>query len=112
MKHVTYAEKSLLIGDEAATLLLEYAAALGTDNSADTVELNAIGAEGNDVAAIFLLGPGVLLMAETATTKVAEPDNEKMVTYMRERMERMASPPNARAYAQDDFDKMDHSSLD
>lgn len=34
MKHLTYAEKSLLVGDEMADVLLEYAARLAYDEDA------------------------------------------------------------------------------
>src|ERR1700712_4210183 len=75
MKHVTYSEKSMLVGNEAADLLLEYAAAVSKIHTADTVNINALGSDGNNVEATFLLGEGAPLMAETATTDVEEPDN-------------------------------------
>ena len=39
MKHVTYSDKSLLVGDIAADLLMRYAAALANTNGADTVDI-------------------------------------------------------------------------
>jgi hypothetical protein len=47
MKHITYAEKSLLIGDATADLLLEYAAALGSDGTSDSVSIHAISSDGD-----------------------------------------------------------------
>ena len=41
MKHVTYADKSLLLDDRSADLLTEYAAALGDNNKADNVTVAA-----------------------------------------------------------------------
>jgi hypothetical protein len=111
MKHVTYAEKSLLVGDEAADVLLEYAAALARTGEADTVNLAALGAEGNDVVATFLLGPATVLMAETANTTVNEPDNSAVVDYMRERITTLSTPPPARPYGDDDLDRIDRSAL-
>jgi hypothetical protein len=82
MQHITFADKSLLLGDEASRLLLEYAAALAGNDQADTVILNAIGSDGDDVQATFLLDSGSPLMAESATTKVQEPDNAAGIDYM------------------------------
>ena len=93
MKHVTFAEKSLLIGDEAATVLLEYAAALAAANSADTVDLAAISSDGDDVVASFLLNAGSPLMAESSTTNVSEPDNAEAIRYMQERLRLLQHPP-------------------
>jgi hypothetical protein len=75
MKHITYGDKSLLIGDEAADVLLEYAAVLGQHNTADDMVVHALGSDGDDVDATFLLGQGAPLMAETSTTRTPEPDN-------------------------------------
>jgi hypothetical protein len=61
MKYITYAEKSLMIGEEASAVLMEFAAKLADSAKADTVQLNAIGADGNDVAATFLHDAGVML---------------------------------------------------
>lgn len=55
MKHVMYANKSLLMGDEAADLLAEYAAALAEYGHADNVVLRAVGADGTEVDATFVL---------------------------------------------------------
>ena len=117
MKHVTYAEKSMLMGTEAADLLLEYAAAVIRVHSADTVELKAIGSDGNSVEATFLLGEGAPLMVETASTDVQEPDNSAAIAYMRERLHLMTSPPVVMAVEPGDFDSdgmddFDHSPPD
>ena len=40
MKHLTFADKSLLIGDDAADALLEYAAILAGQAKADNVTVN------------------------------------------------------------------------
>lgn len=83
MKHLTYANKSLLVGDETADLLLEYAAALATGHAGDTVTVNAISSDGDDVEATLLLGQGSPVMAETSTTTVPEPDNTDANQYLR-----------------------------
>ncbi len=92
MKHVTMAEKSLLLGDRVADLLLEYAALLGQTDSADTVVMNAYGADGDPVEVTFLLNSGTSVLVETSDSPVPEPDNDTAVEYMEERMRFIKSP--------------------
>lgn len=93
MKHITYAEKSLLVGDLAADTLLEYAALLARLHSADTVNLKAMGVEGNDVIATFLLDTGAPLMAETTRSSMPEPDNAEAIAYMQTQIMRLSAQP-------------------
>jgi hypothetical protein len=92
MKHVTYADKSLLVGDEAADTITEYSALLAKHGSADTVTLSAFGADGDDVEATFVLDQGTVLMAESTHSSIPEPDNAEAVREMREKMMRLSSP--------------------
>jgi hypothetical protein len=92
MKHLTYADKSLLVGDDAADLLVEYAALLAKNASADTVTLTGFGADGQEVQGTYLLDQGTVLMAETTHTSIKEPDNADAVMHMREEMIRLSSP--------------------
>ncbi|OUE28387.1 hypothetical protein BFL36_01460 [Clavibacter michiganensis] len=92
MKHITYAEKSLLMGDDAADALLEYAAALATHGRGDSVTLRALSSDGDEVDATFLLTAGSPLMAETATTTLPEPDNAGPVAAMLAAVARMERP--------------------
>jgi hypothetical protein len=89
MRHVTYSDKSLLVGDEVAELLLRYSARLASSNVADTVEVHAISSDGDEVNAMFLLGEGAPLMSETTTSQLPEPDNAHAIEYMTDRMERL-----------------------
>jgi hypothetical protein len=82
MKHITFGDKSLLVGDAAADALLKYAAFLASEARGDTVEIHAISSDGDEVTASFLLGPGVTLMAETSNTPMPEPDNTEALEYM------------------------------
>ncbi|MEP6481839.1 MAG: hypothetical protein ABJA94_07520 [Rhodoglobus sp.] len=102
MKHVTYADKSLLIGDEAATTLLQYAAMLGSRGAADTVTLKALDGQGNDVEAIFLLNSGTVMIAETGNTTVPEPDNAEATDRMKERI-RELTPSEVLPLSADDI---------
>ncbi|MGC5171663.1 hypothetical protein ACPW96_19830 [Micromonospora sp. DT81.3] len=96
MKHITYAQKSLLVGDAAADALTEYAAAVAAHATADTVTLSAYGADGADVEATFVLDAGVVIMAETTTSSIPEPDNDEAVEYMRSRTRMLNAPPPSR----------------
>jgi hypothetical protein len=107
MKHLTFADKDLLVGDEAADLLLEYAAELAKRGDADTVRLHAFNGTGDEVIATFLLDAGAPLMAETSHSGMDEPDNAEAIEYMRARMKAMAAPAAAIA-----DDTEDHFSTD
>ena len=87
MKHITFAEKSLFVDDEAADTLVEYAALLGTAHTADTVRLRAIGGDGNEVEADFVLNQSTNLMSESTTADMTAPQNDEAVAYMRGRID-------------------------
>ena len=87
VKHVTIAGESLLVGDEVADALVMYAALLGKVHSADRVVLRSIGRDGEEVEADFLLNPGVVLMAESTTSELPEPDNADALGYIHDRMQ-------------------------
>jgi hypothetical protein len=108
MKHLTYADKSLLVGDEIADLLLQYAARLASSGVADTIEVEAISSDGDGVTATFLLGEGAPLMAETTHSTVPEPDNSEAVKQINDRMGRLlptavASDPDPETAALNDL---------
>ena len=95
MKHITYAQKSLLVGDAAADALVDYAAAIARHATADTVTLKAFGADGADVEATFVLDSGTVVMSETTQSSIAEPDNSEVEEYMRQHTRLLDSPPEA-----------------
>ncbi|MDR6610699.1 hypothetical protein [Leifsonia sp. 1010] len=92
MKHVTFAEKSLLIGNEAADLLMQYARLISEQGGSDVVTVRAIGVDGNVVDASFLLNSATVLMVESASTDATEPDNREAVEYLRNRTEELSQP--------------------
>lgn len=83
---MTMADKSLLIGDEAATLLLSYAALVAQLNRGDELTLRAIGSDGDEVSVGFLLNSGTVLLIESSTATMPEPDNQTAIDYMRARI--------------------------
>ena len=108
MRHLTYADKSLLVGDAVADMLLQYSAQLASSNVADTVEVHAISSDGDEVDAMFLLGKGAPLMSETTNSQLPEPDNTEAMEYMTDCLARLipravASEPDAETAALDDL---------
>jgi hypothetical protein len=94
MMHLTYGEKSLVLGDDVAEQVVEYAAALARAHTADTLRLNAYGADGSNVQAVLLLDEGAPLMIETTNSDLLEPDNNVAAAYMRDRLAVLDAPPN------------------
>jgi hypothetical protein len=90
MKHITYADKSILVGDEASDVLLEYAAALASAGRGDKVDLRATSGDGDEIVASFVLAQGVSIMAETTTSTAPEPENSEIVQYMRDRVAQLS----------------------
>jgi hypothetical protein len=103
MKHITGAEKSLLVGDEAADLLMEYASFLGNSRMVDTVKLRAFGVDGEEVTATFLLNEGTNILAESTRSQLPEPDNAEAVRYMRETIEAGSASHSAVPADPEDF---------
>jgi hypothetical protein len=97
VKHVTYSEKSLLMDDDAADALLEYARLLGEASRSDTVTVRAIGADGNTVDAAFLLNQSSVMMVESTNSTVVPPENSEAVRYMQERIDQLNRPPEVQA---------------
>ena len=87
MQHVTMADKSLLVGDRVAGLLVEYAALIAQVAGGDTVRVNAVGPDGSPVVATFLLNSGTVLMIESTHSELPEPDNGEAEAYLQERLD-------------------------
>lgn len=96
MKHVMYGEKSLLMDDESAEALIEYAAAIGDRGAADTVHLKAVGDDGNEVEVDFLVNTATVLVVETASANLDVPANPDAVRAIRRKIELLTNPPPAR----------------
>jgi hypothetical protein len=107
MKHVTYGDKTLFMGDDAADALTAYAAALADHQRADTVTLNAIGPDGHSVEATFVLDQGSTLMTETADDNFVTPDNGEALRYMKERTAALTDPPEIVGMSQSEADALD-----
>ncbi|WP_375388584.1 hypothetical protein [uncultured Amnibacterium sp.] len=97
MKHVMIADKSLLAGDEVIDLLIEYAALLGQESTADSIDVHAFGADGDEVMATFLLNGGTAIVAETTTSSLPSPDNAKAEQYLHSRIAHLRGQRTASA---------------
>lgn len=96
MKHITYGDKTVFLNDDAADILLEYASVLADKGRADTVELQAMGPDGNEVTVTFLLDSGATLMSESTNASITLPENREGIRYMREKVMQLSSPPPVR----------------
>lgn len=95
MKHITFADKTLFVDDETSDTLVEYAGLLGAHNTADTVRVMAVGGDGNEVDADFVLNASTNLMAESTNSDMQPPRNDDAVAYMRSKIDQLRSNPSA-----------------
>jgi hypothetical protein len=86
MRHVTLAHTSVLIGDEAADLLLDYAALVAQLGRGDSVRLNAVAMGGGDVSIGVLLNSGSSMLVESSACALPEPENALAVAYLRSKL--------------------------
>lgn len=110
MKHVTFGDKALLMGDEAADTLLEYARVIADAARADTVTLQAISPDGNTAEISFLLNANTILVVESTNTDTDPPDNDAAVREMRDRIDAVNRP--ARAESADPWQASDYDLTD
>jgi hypothetical protein len=112
MKHVTYGEKSLLMDDDAAEALIDYAGAIADAGGGDTVRMQAVGDDGNEVEVVFLLNAGTVLIIESASADLPAPRNEDTVAEIERKSAALRQPPTAGPEAHDeppalmDFDEV------
>jgi hypothetical protein len=93
MQHLTVDSKDLLIGDEAAEALTEYAALVAKHGTADRVKLRAFGSDGDEVTATIVLSAGTTILTETSHNSLPEPENGDAIAYIREQIRLLVTPP-------------------
>lgn len=93
MKRITYSAVSMLVGDDVAGVLLDYAALLASTKDADTVTITGYDAHGEEMTVRFVISTGVSLASSAAVTDLPDPDNANILMYIREQMMRRSSPP-------------------
>jgi hypothetical protein len=107
MKHISFADKTLFVNDDAADLLVEYAALLGAEQSADSVRLRAIGQDGNEVEVDLVLNAATNLASESTNSSAEAPQNDEAVEYMTGKIKAIRNPPAVSpeelAFVEDEF---------
>jgi hypothetical protein len=104
MKHLTVESKDLLIGDEVADVLTEYAALIADRGMGDNVELHAVSSDGDEVMATIVLSSGTTLLIETSHNTLPEPENSEAVAYMRDRIKKVTTPPPVKPAEMDSWE--------
>ena len=94
MKHISFADKTVFVSDEAADSLVEYTALLGAAQSADSVRLRAVGQDGNEADVDFVLNASTNLLSESTNATMEPPENAEAVAYMRDKIELLRNPPS------------------
>ena len=95
MQHITTADKTFLVGTELAGLLMRYAALIAQLSGGDAVQINSIGADGDEVVATLLLNSGTVMASESVHSSAPEPENRAAEEYLRGRLASFADFPAA-----------------
>lgn len=93
VKRISFADRTILIDDETSDCLVEYAALLGAEQSADTVRICGIGQDGDDIEADLVLNAASNLVAESTHSSLEPPTNPEANEYMRARMKLLRDGP-------------------
>ena len=89
---MNFGTKSFLLDDDTADTLMEYAALITASGDAETVILNALGSDGDNIEVQLLLSAGAPLVAETASAELPVPDNTDVVEHMKAAIARSREP--------------------
>lgn len=95
MKQITFADKTLFLDDATSDALVEYAGLLGAEQTADTVRVKAVGSDGNQVDADFVLNAATNLVAESTNSDMTPPTNDDAIAYMRSKIDQLRARPTA-----------------
>ncbi len=86
MQHLIYGYTSVLVGDAAADVILEYAVALNQSRLSDLVTVPTTDHSGYVSTVRLLLAPGIPLMAEPAPDDDLEHEHRGFVAELRTRI--------------------------
>ena len=93
MMHLQFGAKSLFVGDEAADVLIAYAAHVAQLQIGDRADLRGYSSEGNRITTTFLLNAGTNLVGETTNLPFDEVENEEAIAYMRGKIQELEITP-------------------
>ncbi len=93
MRRIHYAGDTLLLGDDVADALMDYAARLARQDSAVTITIRALDDGGTEHAVDILVGPATMMTATHVDSDLPEPDNAAVVADLARRVSLLESPP-------------------
>lgn len=99
MIRLNSADRSFLVGTEAGSLLLRYAASLPQSSPVDPVALHVLNERGEPEMLIFPVGGAELCAEVTDEDFGPEPDNAEAAWFLRERLRALPPVPAATAPA-------------
>lgn len=99
MQRIYYSNDSVLTGSEIARALLEYAAALARNESAETVNIPVRRDDGTTTRAMFLIGPASQLIAEDEESTGEELRDDILVAKIKAATAQLSSPRAVSAQA-------------
>ena len=102
MKLINYDGGDWLIDDEMAGVLIEYSVVMARQNSADSVQLNALTTEGAALQVNLVLGPATMMTSRSTDAPFDEPDNSAALAEVREHIDAIESPPSVLPAAPDE----------
>ncbi len=76
-------------------IIPEYAAALARSGGSDTITVQALGADGDEVEATMVLNANSQVIAETSHTRAVAPSDPAAVAYLRVHTRLIDTPPPA-----------------
>jgi len=84
MKNIRYDSTMILVADDVADAVIEYAAALSGGDRADTVDVPAVGPDGTMTTTKILIGPASEIVVEDADEDELEADAPEFVARLRQ----------------------------
>jgi hypothetical protein len=94
--------KGLLVGDEIADALTEYAAMVARIHQGDRVKIKALSAVGELTEVTVVFTNATAMVAETVHSELPEPENQEAIDYLRQQSMAISNIPGALADALDE----------
>lgn len=112
MKHIRYDSTTILVGDDVADAVIEYAAALAGGDRADTVEVPAVAEDGTMTTTKVLIGPSSEIVIEDADEDELELDDGDFVARLRAAAKTFGHSEPIHANSRDDLADVADSAAD
>jgi hypothetical protein len=89
MKTIHYSDAVILTSDAAADAVMDYATALATHGTADSVSVPTVDEDGFETLVRVLIGPASQMVVEPAPDDELEPESRTFVADVRMRIDRL-----------------------